>query len=99
MRNRYSGICYRCNVEVKPQAGHFERYKGGWRTIHAGCAIRQREEKEMAKHFRPDSVVWQINTSTHQKISSNLGTFERHRHPDNQNIWTAWERLIFEESV
>ncbi|KLA04742.1 hypothetical protein B4086_5700 [Bacillus cereus] len=35
--------------------GHFERYKGGWRTQHASCAIQHRElkrkrEQEKAKH-------------------------------------------------
>lgn len=99
MRNRYSGICYRCNIEVKPQEGHFERYRGGWRTIHADCAIKQRTEKEIASKFQPDSVKWLINNSTHQKISSNLGTFERYRHPDNPNLWTAWEKLIIVERI
>jgi hypothetical protein len=29
--------------------GHFERYQGGWRTIHAGCVFDQRKEKELKK--------------------------------------------------
>ncbi len=44
-RNKYGGTCYRCNKYVAPQAGHFERYKGGWRVQHVECAIKHREDK------------------------------------------------------
>ncbi len=46
MRNKFPGICYRCQQQVAKGAGHFERYVGGWRTIHAECVIIQRAEKE-----------------------------------------------------
>ena len=45
MRNKYPGVCYRCGHIVEKGAGHFERHKGGWRTQHAECAIKHREEK------------------------------------------------------
>jgi ribosomal protein L24E len=45
MRNRYKGDCYFCGKEVLPGAGHFERYRKGWRVIHAGCVFRMRDMK------------------------------------------------------
>lgn len=42
MRNKYPGVCYRCQMYVEPGDGHFERYRGGWRMQHADCAIRWR---------------------------------------------------------
>jgi hypothetical protein len=45
MRNKYPGPCYVCEKIVEKQAGHFERFNGGWRVIHAQCAIDQRIEK------------------------------------------------------
>ncbi|MBC2163457.1 hypothetical protein [Listeria booriae] len=42
MRNKYHGECYRCGKDCQPGAGHFERYKSGWRTQHADCAIKYR---------------------------------------------------------
>jgi len=47
MRNRYPGTCYRCGEHVKAGDGHFERYKGGWRTQHASCAISARQKKAL----------------------------------------------------
>lgn len=49
MRNKYPGKCYRCGLEVKKGEGHFERYKGGWRTQHAEGAIRFRNLSTEAK--------------------------------------------------
>ena len=45
MRNRFPGTCYRCGGHVAKGAGHFERHQGGWRTQHADCAVKAREEK------------------------------------------------------
>lgn len=45
MRNKYPGICYRCKLWVPKGAGHFERWNGSWRIIHAECVIEQRIEK------------------------------------------------------
>ena len=42
MRNRYPGTCYRCGKRVESGEGHFERYRGKWRTQHADCAIQYR---------------------------------------------------------
>lgn len=42
MRNRYPGTCYRCGSRVDPGDGHFERFRGTWRTQHAACAIKHR---------------------------------------------------------
>ncbi|PER55777.1 hypothetical protein CN495_08470 [Bacillus thuringiensis] len=55
VRNKYAGTCYRCGGHVGVGEGHFERYKGGWRTQHASCAIQHRElkrkrEQEKVKH-------------------------------------------------
>jgi phage pi2 protein 07 len=57
MRNKYEGTCYFCGTKVEKQAGHFERYYGSWRTIHAGCVILNRaiksyeENSEMSKEY------------------------------------------------
>jgi hypothetical protein len=45
VRNRFPGTCYRCDKLVPAGDGHFERYRGGWRTQHADCAIRARAAK------------------------------------------------------
>lgn len=45
MRNRFPGTYYRCGGHVAKGADHFERYQGGWRTQHADCAIKAREER------------------------------------------------------
>lgn len=44
-RNKYPGICYRCDRPVAVGAGHFERHKGKWRTQHAECAIAARQSE------------------------------------------------------
>ncbi len=54
MRNKYPGFCYRCGEPVKVGDGHFERHNGGWRTQHASCAIKAREEKAAYDPHRPD---------------------------------------------
>lgn len=46
MRNKYAEKCYCCDLTVDPGKGHFERYKGGWRTIHVDCVFKQRAEKD-----------------------------------------------------
>lgn len=46
MRNKYPGVCYYCKTAVIKGAGHFERYQGKWRTIHAECVFKQRKEKQ-----------------------------------------------------
>ena len=46
MRNKYRGKCYYCGDIVEVGQGHFERQRGGWRTIHANCVFKQRKEKE-----------------------------------------------------
>jgi hypothetical protein len=46
MRNRYPGTCYRCGGHVAAGDGHFERFRGGWRTQHASCAIKHRGEPD-----------------------------------------------------
>ncbi len=50
MRNKYKGVCYKCQKEVLPGQGHFERYKGGWRTIHVEGVFKQRKEKDKNKN-------------------------------------------------
>ena len=42
MRNKYPGTCYRCGGHVAAGAGHFERFRSGWRVQHAECAIKHR---------------------------------------------------------
>lgn len=43
MRNRYPGVCYRCNTRVEAGEGFFERSENrGWKVQHAGCAIKFR---------------------------------------------------------
>ena len=45
-RNKYKGMCYYCGETVKVGMGHFERYRGGWRVIHANCVFKLRAEKQ-----------------------------------------------------
>lgn len=49
MRNRYPGQCYYCHTRVEQRAGHFERFQGGWRLIHAECVFKLREDKLKAR--------------------------------------------------
>jgi N-glycosidase YbiA len=62
MRNRYPGVCYRCGERVEVGEGHYERYKGGWRTQHADCAIEYRGIKEgdvkPGSLARPGTVIY-----------------------------------------
>lgn len=55
MRNKYPGTCYRCHKLVPAGAGHFERHLGGWRTQHAECAIKAREQKQQRESFDEQS--------------------------------------------
>lgn len=49
MRNRHPGDCYRCGLWVQAGEGHFERFRGGWRTQHAACAIEHRGTADPAR--------------------------------------------------
>jgi hypothetical protein len=56
MRNKFPGICYRCGQRVEAGKGHFEKVIGAesrgepkWRTQHAECAIKAREQRAEAK--------------------------------------------------
>lgn len=42
MRNRFGDTCYRCQEWCAAGAGHFERFRGGWRVQHSACAIEMR---------------------------------------------------------
>lgn len=42
MRNKYPGTCYRCGKRVEVGGGHFERFRGRWRTQHVECAVEFR---------------------------------------------------------
>ena len=61
MRNKYPGVCYRCDKPVVPGDGHFEWFKGGWRTQHASCAIKFRgmpaDTKSEEEHLRKLAVA------------------------------------------
>lgn len=37
MRNRYTGICYKCGKEVPPGYGFFERHNHKWRVQCVSC--------------------------------------------------------------
>lgn len=45
MRNRFSGVCYRCGRTVQKGEGHVERHNAGWRLQHATCATEARRQK------------------------------------------------------
>ena len=56
MRNKFTGTCYRCGGRVEIGEGHFERFRNGWRTQHASCAIEHRgtpdpEREEDTRHI------------------------------------------------
>jgi hypothetical protein len=40
MRNKFAGTCYRCNGNVLPGKGYFERHQGKFRVQHVTCAHR-----------------------------------------------------------
>lgn len=42
MRNRFPGVCYRCNQPCAAGDGHFEKMGRSWRVQHAACAIEHR---------------------------------------------------------
>lgn len=44
MRNQFAGKCYKCGMPVAKLQGHFERFKGGWRTQHSFCTARNSED-------------------------------------------------------
>lgn len=62
MRNKYGGTCYQCGQWVEAGAGHFQRYKGGWRVHHAKCAITFREIREKTR----DAQARGAETEDHQ---------------------------------
>ena len=35
MSNTWGGDCYECGLWVKPETGHLEKYRKGWRIRHA----------------------------------------------------------------
>lgn len=55
MRNRFGGACYRCGAYVAPGEGHFERYRKGWRTQHASCAMKYRGTDQNAFKRTPQN--------------------------------------------
>lgn len=46
MTNRYPAMCYRCGGRCEIGEGRSERFKGGWRTQHASCALLYRDKPE-----------------------------------------------------
>lgn len=37
MRNKYPGLCLRCNCHVAPNTGYFQRVNGKWCVRCKGC--------------------------------------------------------------
>jgi len=64
MRNKFSGICYRCGEVVAEGAGHFERYFGGWRTQHAECAIAFRGTPDARRDAAREARLKQVASGT-----------------------------------
>lgn len=65
MRNRYPGICYRCGEQVAAGDGHFERFRGGWRTQHATCAIEHRGTPDPARQADVQRLLeWRAANAT-----------------------------------
>lgn len=62
MRNRYGGLCYRCDTWVEPGDGHFEKRNGGWEVQHADCAIFYRGT--VCGHARPRPTPEQMKNLT-----------------------------------
>lgn len=59
MRNKYPGICYRCRTRVEVGEGHFERFRQGWRTQHATCAIECRGQPDAPREaWREEQLHW-----------------------------------------
>jgi hypothetical protein len=53
MRNKFPGTCYECKEPVAAGAGHPEKAKnspGRWYVKCAGCAIKNKERKELEKY-------------------------------------------------
>lgn len=60
MRNKYPGICYYCGKLVAKGQGHFELLNRHtlreWRTIHANCVLKQREEKKLPSLYKREPI-------------------------------------------
>lgn len=70
MRNKFGGTCYQCGQWVEAGAGHFQRYKGGWRVHHAKCAITFREIRQKTQESREEDA------------QARGAETENHQHPD-----------------
>ena len=74
MRNKYPGICYKCNNVVAAGDGHFERYNGGWRVQHAKCVKNRMEftnvgfqKKKHSNDGNPDPTRFEVLSETTTK--------------------------------
>jgi hypothetical protein len=76
MRNRYPGTCYRCGGHVASGDGHFERFKGGWRTQHATCCIEFRGTPDPER--QADNLRWtkHVASLTGQRARKKLRDLE-----------------------
>jgi hypothetical protein len=74
MRNKYKGPCYKCGQVVEVGAGHFERIRGGWRTIHADCVFTQREEKAIIKEDIKMRTL-ECSTKSDTELGKSLSAF------------------------
>jgi hypothetical protein len=92
MRNRYKGMCYRCGSVVEVQQGHFERYRGGWRTIHAQCAIEQRKEKEA----RDKEYSEYLEKAYNEGMQAYATELPCPPYPPNSDLHTAWTNGFYD---
>jgi hypothetical protein len=77
MRNKYKGTCYKCGQVVEPGTGHFERHRGGWRTIHANCVFIQRVQKDLVKEDVKMRTL-ECSTKSDTELGRSLSAFNAH---------------------
>ena len=67
MRNKYPGICYKCNKLVEIGKGHFEKILGtrnSFRVQHAGCVGTNIKHQERQLKMSKKYMVLDTKTSS-----------------------------------
>jgi hypothetical protein len=77
MRNKYKGPCYKCGQVVEVGKGHFERHRGGWRTIHVNCVFTQRDDKAIMKEDIKMRTL-ECSTKSDTELGRSLSAFNAH---------------------
>lgn len=61
MRNKYSGLCYRCGEIVEKGQGHFEKNAkppAKWKLQHASCCLKAKHEPKLNQKELQERKPW-----------------------------------------